>query len=343
MMTDKPFDLHSLKKEFHKRLHQTENLEGLEEIRVCYFGKKGILQDLMGMLRLAPKEKIPELGKEINLFKEELTKDLEGKKRDVEERLLALSLEKEKFDITLPGKIRSRAHSHPVLDVIEKMTEILRSLGLKEVHSNEIEAETVNFDLLNFPADHPAKDMQDTFYLDDSMLLRTHTTTFQVPMMRRHQPPMALFCAGRVFRNEEVTSRSHQQFSQIDAFHLGKGVSMADLLSLLKLFYRRLFGDNVLLRFRKSYFPFTEPSVEIDISCIRCEQKGCPICKHTGWLEVAGAGMIHPNVIKAGGHDPDIYTGWAFGMGVDRTLMLLHNIPDIRMLWESDTRFLHQF
>jgi phenylalanyl-tRNA synthetase alpha chain len=154
---------------------------------------------------------------------------------------------------------------------------------------------------------------------------------------------MALFCAGRVFRNEEVTSRSHQQFSQIDAFHLGKGVSLADLHSLLKLFYRRLFGDNVVLRCRKSYFPFTEPSVEIDISCIRCGQKGCPICKHTGWLEVAGAGMIHPNVIQAGGHDPEIYTGWAFGMGVDRTLMLYHNIPDIRMLWESDARFLRQF
>ncbi len=343
MMNDKPLDLHSLKREFHEKLHRAVSLEELEEMRVCYFGKKGILQDLMGALRLAPKEKIPELGKEINLFKEQLAAELENKKREVEKRQLAKSLEKEIFDVTLPGKARLRSHPHPVLDVIEKMTEILRSLGLKEVHSNEIEQENVNFDLLNFPLDHPAKDMQDTFYLDDSMLLRTHTTTFQVPMMRLHSPPMALFCAGRVFRNEEVTSRSHQQFSQIDAFHLGKGVSLADLLSLLKLFYRRLFGDNVILRFRKSYFPFTEPSVEIDISCIRCGQKGCPICKHTGWLEVAGAGMMHPNVIQAGGHDPAVYTGWAFGMGVDRTLMLLHNIPDIRMLWESDVRFLRQF
>ena len=343
MTTHKPFDLPSLKKEFHEKLQRANSSEELEEIRVCYFGKKGIIQDLMGALRSAPKDQIPLLGKEINIFKEQLIKELEQKINSVQEKDLSAALEKEKFDVTLPSRLRTQAHPHPVLETIEKMTDILRSLGLKEVHSNEIEEEMVNFDLLNFPQDHPAKDMQDTFYLNEKMLLRTHTTTFQVPMMRRYEPPMALFCAGRVFRNEEVTSRSHQQFSQIDAFHLGKGVNLSDLLSLLKLFYKKLFGDSVLLRFRKSYFPFTEPSVEIDISCIRCAQAGCPICKHTGWLEVAGAGMIHPNVIKAGGHDPAVFTGWAFGMGVDRTLMLLHNIPDIRMLWESDARFLNQF
>ncbi|MFZ4772871.1 MAG: phenylalanine--tRNA ligase subunit alpha, partial [Chlamydiia bacterium] len=338
MTSHKPLELPSLKKEFHEKLHLANSPGELEELRVCYFGKKGLIQDLMSALKSAPKEEIPHLGKQINLFKEELLKELEAKKGKVEEADLLAGLEQERFDVTLPATLRTQSHSHPVLETIEKMTEILRSLGLREVHSDEIAEETVNFDLLNFPPDHPAKDMQDTFYLNDSMLLRTHTTTFQVPMMRRYQPPMALFCAGRVFRNEEVTSRSHQQFSQIDAFHLGKGVSLSDLLALLRLFYKRLFGDGVVLRFRKSYFPFTEPSVEIDISCIRCGQKGCPICKHTGFLEVAGAGMIHPNVIKAGGHDPEVYTGWAFGMGVDRTLMLLHNIPDIRLLWESDNR-----
>ncbi len=342
-MSHRPLDLPSLKKEFNEKLHKANSPMELEELRVCYFGKKGVIQDLMAALKNVPKEEIPYLGKQINHFKEELLQELETKKRAVEEHELLKSLELERFDVTLPGNLRKSSHPHPIMETIEKMSEILRSLGLKEVQSNEIQEETVNFDLLNFAPDHPAKDMQDTFYLDEQMLLRTHTTTFQVPMMRKHQPPMALFCAGRVFRNEEVTSRSHQQFSQIDAFHLGKGVSLSDLLSLLRLFYKRLFGEAVILRFRKSYFPFTEPSVEIDVSCIRCGQKGCPICKHTGFLEVAGAGMIHPNVIRAGGHDPEVYSGWAFGMGVDRTLMLLHNIPDIRMLWESDNRFLSQF
>jgi phenylalanyl-tRNA synthetase alpha chain len=343
MTSNRSLELADLKKKFLEKLNQAQSLGELEELRVCYFGKKGLLQDLMTALRSLPKEEIPSAGKQINLFKNEITSLLEEKKSSVELAVLEQELQKEHIDVTLPSKVQPKAHPHPVIDTIERMCEILRSLGLKEVHFNEIASEELNFDLLNFPSDHPAKDMQDTFYLSEGMLLRTHTTSFQVPMMQKHQPPMALFCAGRVFRNEEVTARSHQQFSQIDAFYLGKGVSLSDLLSVLRLFYQRLFGEDVTLRFRKSYFPFTEPSVEIDISCIRCAQAGCPICKHTGWLEVAGAGMIHPNVIKAAGHDPEVYTGWAFGMGVDRTLMLLHNIPDIRMLWESDVRFLNQF
>lgn len=328
---------------FHDHLSKIASLQELEALRLHFIGKKGHLADLMQQLRAKNKEEIPVLGKELNLFKEEVERKLVEKKQELEQVQEQKRIASEWIDVTAPVALAPRGREHPLVATLNRIASIFSSMGLAEVEAPEIELDDYNFTFLNFPKEHPARDMQDTFYLNDRWLLRTHTSNFQVRMMQKMAPPLSLFTRGRVYRNEEISHRSHQLFHQVDGLYIDRDVHFGELMAFLEEFYRRLFEKQVFVRLRKSYFPFTEPSCEVDISCIRCAQKGCSLCKHTGFLEVAGAGMVHPKVLQAGGIDSETYSGWAFGMGVDRLVLLLYNIPDIRMLWTSDMRFLGQF
>lgn len=328
---------------FQEKHHKANSLEELESLRILFLGKKGLVADLMGTLRSLPKEQMPLFGDRVNKLKVEITETLKQKIDQLEQQKLQEKIDSEWTDVTLPSKKIPIGREHPVIATLNRMCDILRSMGMTQIDASEIEHDDFNFTHLNFPKNHPARDMQDTFYLNDEWLLRTHTSNFQVKAMRQYAPPLSLFSAGRVYRNEEISHRSHQQFHQLEGLYIDKEVTLQDLLAVLQQFYHRFFGKKVEVRLRKSYFPFTEPSCEVDISCFRCEGKGCPLCKETGFLEVAGAGMVHPNVLTAGGLDPEIYSGWAFGMGIDRLVLLTYKIPDIRMLWDSDLRFLSQF
>lgn len=335
--------INKIKGEFLTLLKQSNSSSQIEELKVKFLGKKGPLQDLMRCLKDADKDQRPLLGKKINDLKVELSElcqnhfdqffQIEEKKK----------LENEKIDVTLPGKKGYIAKAHPIKQVVNKMLSVLKEMGFSVQYGPNIESEYFNFGALNFEEDHPARDMQDTFYLSKEMLLRTHSTNTQPRLLKSHKLPLRVVSPGKVFRNEDISARSHVFFHQVDGFYVDKGVTYADLLKTLRVFYSKLFEREVKMRFRTSYFPFTEPSVEADIECLVCSSKGCKICKNTGYLEVIGAGMIHPNVLEAAGIDPNEYQGFAWGMGVERLEMLLYNIPDIRSFTENDQRFLEQF
>jgi phenylalanyl-tRNA synthetase alpha chain len=318
-------------------------LEELEPLRLKYLGKKGSIPALLQGLRTVSSEQRPIVGARINQIKEyveERYATLHQQLRDSEE---AKQLSQEWVDVSLPGRRRWVGRSHLVQQMIDRALDILISMGFSVQNGPEIESDYYNFEALNFAPDHPARDMQDTFYLDDELLLRTHTTNIQVRLLEQVAPPIRIVSAGRVYRREEVTARSHLFFHQVDAFYVDRNVSLADLFGTLRQFLQRLLGDQVPLRFRPSYFPFVEPGVEVDVACRSCQQAGCALCKHSGWLEVLGAGMVHPEVLKNGGVDPEIYTGFAWGMGIERLVMRAHGIEDIRQLAANDMRLLAQF
>jgi phenylalanyl-tRNA synthetase alpha chain len=254
-----------------------------------------------------------------------------------------IQLAKEKIDITLPGRRRFSGRKHLLTSAMDEIIDILIGMGFSVQYGPEIDTDYYNFEALNFAPDHPARDMQDTFYIASNMLLRTHTSNIQARIMESHEPPLRIIAPGKVYRNETVTARSHVFFHQIETLYIDKGVTFVDLLSTMDEFLGKVFYRGIETRFRPSYFPFVEPGMEVDITCLVCEGEGCPICKHTGWLEVAGAGMVHPEVLKNGGIDPEVYTGYAWGMGLERTVMLKYGIKDIRLFTENDLRFLQQF
>ena len=318
-------------------------LDGLEQIRVKYLGRKGIITSLLKSLKDFPEESRPVLGQISNQLKKEVEEFL--LKRTEELKVLKMvSKEREpSFDYTLPGRKGWGGKLHPVTQVNERIIQIFYGMGFEVARGPDVETDYYNFSSLNFPPDHPARDMQDTFYINDDILLRTHTSPVQVRVFEKGEPPVRIIAPGRCYRNEAINSRSYCTFHQVEGFYVDTDVSFADLKGVLTAFVWEMFGKDVKLRFRASFFPFTEPSAEVDISCFLCGGKGCSVCKHTGWLEILGAGMIDPAVFETVGYDSEKYTGYAFGMGVERIAMLKYRIKDIRLFYESDLRFLRQF
>lgn len=317
--------------------------EELEKLRVKLLGKKGDITTLMkGISKLPPAER-PKAGAEFNKVKVAIGEAIEKKSRALKAKELFVRLNNETFDITVPGKPYGTGSFHPVCDVMDELVDIFVGLGFCVEEGPEIETDEYNFQRLNFPDDHPARDMQDTFYLrNGERLLRTHTSPVQVHSMLKKKPPLAIIAPGRVYRLDSDITHS-PVFHQLEGFLVDKNVTFAHLKGTLELFVHRLYGKKTKVRFRPSFFPFTEPSAEIDISCQLCGGKGCRVCKGTGWLEILGAGMIDPNVFKAVGYDSEKWTGFAFGCGIERIVMLKYGIDDIRLLYGNDKRFLSQF
>lgn len=335
--------IQSIHDEFHADLAPVATTTDIENLKVKYLGKKGPIQNLMKMLKDISPEERPAFGKEINDLKEEISRqiqDLESKLQVQEENHQLIS---EKIDVTLPGRYRPIGRKHVITQALDAMIEILVGMGFSVQYGPDIDSDYYNFEALNFAADHPARDMQDTFYITPQVLLRTHTSNVQVRVMEGQRPPIRIITPGKAYRNETITARSHVFFHQVEGLYIEKGVTFVDLLATIKEFFQKLFQREIQTRYRPSYFPFVEPGMEIDINCLSCNGKGCQLCKHSGWLEVAGAGMVHPEVLKNGGIDPEIYSGYAWGMGVERMVLLKHGVKDIRMFTENDVRFLDQF
>ena len=315
----------------------------IEEIRVKYLGKKGELTGLLKQMgSLAPEER-PKMGQLVNDAKNIVESAIAERKGRLKEAAQELKLKAETIDITLPEKPVETGGLHPLSIVTNDLIDIFQSMGFDVLDGPEVETDHYNFECLNVPADHPARDMQDTFYLADKILLRTQTSAAQIRTMENRKPPIRIICPGRVFRADDVDATHSPVFHQLEGLVVDKGVTMCDLMGVLEQFAREIYGEDVKVRFRPSFFPFTEPSVEVDISCTECGGKGCRVCKGEGWIEILGAGMVHPNVLRCCGIDPDVYSGFAFGLGIDRITTTRYKISDIRLLFENDKRFLEQF
>lgn len=335
--------LKQAQKEVLQKIEQTSELEGLEQVRIKYLGRKGVITSLLRGLKDLPEKERPALGKLSNQIKNQVEDFFLHRRKELKEGGGAEGEGKGTFDFTLPGRQGWEGKAHPLTQINEKIIEIFYGMGFEVAKGPDVETDYYNFSALNFPPDHPARDMQDTFYIKDDLLLRTHTSPVQVRVFEKRKPPVRIIAPGRCYRNEAINSRSFCTFYQVEGFYVDTDVTFADLKGVLSAFVWEFFGKNVALRFRASYFPFTEPSAEVDISCVICGGKGCSVCKHKGWLEILGAGMIDPEVFKAVGYDPEIYSGYAFGMGVDRIAMLKYRIDDIRLFYENDLKFLRQF
>lgn len=333
----------ALKQQYTSEVSQVETSKDLENLRIKYLGRKGPIQDLMKSLREAAADERPHLGKVINDLKLFIESDLETTLTKLSEKESEEQMRGETLDVTLPGRRPNLGRMHPISRMQEEILQVLMEMGFSVHLSPEIESEYYNYGGLNYPPDHPARDMQDTFYITPDLLLRSHTTNFQLRLMEHSKPPLRVCSPGKCYRNETITARSHVYFHQVDVLYVDKNVTFADLLATKQTFFEKLLGEQVELRVRPSYFPFVEPGLEVDIRCTRCRGSGCRLCKETGWLEVSGAGMVHPEVLKNGGIDPEEYSGFAWGGGVERLYMLRHGISDIRLFSECDMRFLAQF
>lgn len=335
--------IRDLKQAFDQEISKIEHTKQLEDLRVKYLGKKSPIQALMQELRDCTPEERPEMGKLINTLKQEVSSEIESQFHALRGRELSLRLAQEQIDVTLPGRRAFLGRKHPLTQMLDEVIEILIGMGFSVQYSPEIETEYYNYGGLNYPPDHPARDMQDTFYITPDLLLRSHTTSIQQHIMENSRPPIRILSPGKCYRNETITARSHVFFHQIDVLYIDKDVTFSDLLATKEEFYTKIFRQKIEMRVRPSYFPFVEPGMEVDIRCTSCGGSGCQLCKHTGWLEVCGAGMVHPEVLRAGGVDPEVYSGYAWGGGVERLFMLRHGISDIRLFTENDSRFLAQF
>lgn len=322
--------------------YEISNPKQLEEFRIRFLGTKGITKSLFGELKNVPGEKKKEFGQVLNDFKKLAEDKFETARLSASGEKAA---EEEGADLSLPGDPVSIGARHPITLVRNRIVGIFQRLGFSVADGPEIEDDWHNFTALNLPENHPARDMQDTFYIrqNPDWLLRTHTSNVQIREMEKGKLPIRIICPGRVYRNETISARSHCFFHQVEGLYIAENVSFADLKQTLYFFVREMFGREVQVRFRPSYFPFTEPSAEMDISCFICGGKGCRICKHTGWVEILGCGMVHPKVLENCGIDPERYTGYAFGMGIERPALLLYDVNDIRLFSENDLRFLQQF
>ena len=327
-----------------EEIKNSTDLKNLEELRVKYLGKKGELTAVLrGMKDLSPEER-PVIGNLVNDVKAELENLIEEKETLFKQEELNKKLEAEKIDITLPGSKLKRGSLHPVNRIIEDIEDLFVSMGYDVVEGPELETDEFCFERLNLPKGHPARDMQDSFYITDEYLLRTQTSAVQARTMvaNTEKSPIRIITAGKTYRREDDATHSHQ-FNQIEGLVIDKNISFADLKGTLEIFMKKMLGENTKLRFRPSYFPFTEPSFEVDVSCFKCGGKGCNLCKQTGWIELLGSGMVHPNVLKMNGYDPEVYSGFAFGTGLDRLAMFKYGITDMRLLYANDVKFLSQF
>jgi phenylalanyl-tRNA synthetase alpha chain len=332
----------SLKESFLEESLTVSSLSELQQIKVKYLGKKGLVTAKLKALSTVSQELRPSYGKTINEVKFFIEGEIEKledllKKEEQEKRIIS-----EAFDITLPGKFIPFGREHPIKKVLSEITSIFVSMGFEIQEGPEVELDYYNFEALNMPKNHPARDMQDTFYVSEDVVMRTHTSPVQIRVMEKRVPPLKIIAPGKVYRCDADVSHT-PMFHQVEGFMVDTDISLSDLKGVLESFIHSIFNEDVPVRFRPSYFPFTEPSAEVDIGCIFCLGKGCRVCKSTGWLEILGAGMINPKVFEMVGYDSDIYTGFAFGMGVERITMLKYSIDDIRLFFENDLRFLRQF
>ena len=308
----------------------------LEELRVAYLGKKGELTSILKQMGKLSAEERPAMGQLANAVRSEI----EAK---IAEKTALIKKAEQTLDISLPGKKGKKGGLHPLNTVLKDMINIFQSMGFDVVDGPEIETEYYNFEALNVPADHPARDMQDTFYVGDGLILRSQTSATQIRTMENRKPPIRMICPGRVYRADDVDATHSPVFHQIEGLVVDKGITMCDLKGTLEQFAREIYGSDTKVKFRPSFFPFTEPSVEVDVSCSECGGKGCRVCKGSGWIEILGAGMVHPRVLERCGIDPEEYSGFAFGIGLDRLTTTRYKISDIRLLFENDIRFLSQF
>lgn len=330
----------SLREEFNKEIILVDTSSKLEDLRIKYLSRNGLLSGLFDELKTVPKDEKPVIGRELNI----LRNDINEKFNSLKERLESSGTDSgSAVDLTLPGKYYPTGSRHILTRTVDEIKNIFKGLGFAVAIGPEIESDYYNFEALNFPPDHPARDMQDTYFVSRSYLLRTHTTPVQIRIMEAHKPPVRAIMPGRVYRNEAVSARSYCMFHQVDGIYVDTDVTFAELKGTLVSFARQFYGEDIKYRFRASFFPFTEPSAEMDITCFLCHGKGCRVCKYSGWLEILGCGMVDPNVFKKVGYDSEKYSGYAFGMGIERTAMLKYGIDDIRIFFENDIRFLKQF
>ena len=336
--------LQELREKVHKDFENVKSLDDLKDLKVKYLGKKGALTEVLRSLGSVAAEERPKLGKLVNEIRVNLEDKINDRLASLEKDQLQEKLANEKVDISLPGRKKECGHLHPVTLTLREMKRIFMRMGFEVLEGPEIENDYFNFEALNLPKDHPARDMQDTFYITEEYLLRTQTSGVQARAMQARDPntPIRMICPGTVYRNDYDATHS-PMFHQVEGLVIDKNIGLADLKGTLELFCKEMFGSDVKIRLRPSFFPFTEPSAEVDISCVICGGKGCRVCKNSGWLEILGSGMVHPNVLKMSGYDPDKMSGFAFGMGVERIAMLKYGIDDLRLFFENDLRFVRQF
>ena len=337
-------DIEQVREKLEKDLEQAGDLDSLENIRVRYLGKKGEITTLMKNVGQLPKEQRPLLGKQLNELKEKAEAMIQGKKDELKRSGSVDLWKKERIDVTLPGRYLYTGSKHPITMVMEEIEEIFTSMGFQIAEGPEAELDYYNFEAINIPKDHPARDMQDSFYINDELLLRTHTSPVQIRTMENQAPrlPVRIIATGKVYRRDDDISHS-PMFHQVEGLVVDKGISLADLKGTLLTFAREMFGYEKDIRMRPSFFPFTEPSAEVDISCIICGGQGCRTCENSGWMEILGSGVVHPRVLEISGYNPEEVSGYAFGMGVERIAMLKYGIDDIRLFYINDLRLLQQY
>ena len=335
----------SVKEEALAAIRNAKDLKELQDVRIAYLGKKGQIQALMAEMKTLPKEEKPAFGQKVNALKKEAAEALEERSKKLEQEALNERLKNEKIDITLAGEKMERGTLHPLTMIQQELEDLFIGMGYKVAEGPEVEQDYYNFELANLPKDHPARDMQDTFYINPNTLLRTHTTAIQMRELEKAKGklPIKLICPGKVYRRDDDDATHSHQFMQCEGLVVGEHITLADLKGTLEFMADAMFGEGRKVRFRPSYFPFTEPSVEVDVSCPFCNGKGCSVCKGSGWIEILGAGMVHPHVLEMNGFDPTKCSGFAFGVGLERVAMLKYGIDDIRSFYTDDVRFLKNF
>jgi phenylalanyl-tRNA synthetase alpha chain len=335
--------LEAIREKAEHELHNANDKQALEDLRIRYLGKKGELTAILKQMGKLSAEERPAIGQLANQIRERINTELSSRAAELHETETAKRLQKEKIDVTMPGKHRMLGHKHPLSIELDEIKEIFVGLGFDIVSGPEVEYDYYNFEALNIPKDHPARDTQDTFYINDKVLLRTQTSPVQVRVMEKQKPPIRIISPGRVYRSDEVDATHSPLFHQIEGLVVDKGITFANLKGTLETIIKRMYGEDSVVRFRPHHFPFTEPSAEVDVQCFNCHGKGCRLCKGEGWIEILGCGMVHPKVLSNCGIDPEVYSGFAFGMGLERLVMRKYSIDDMRLFYENDVRFLNQF
>ena len=335
--------LEQIKAEAMGKISAAASLEDLNDVRITQLGKKGALTGILKSMKDVAPEERPKVGQLVNEVRADIEAALDKAKTEMERKVRDAKMKKEVIDVTLPAKKNNVGHRHPNTIALEEVERIFVGMGYEVVEGPEVERDYYNFEALNIPADHPAKDEQDTFYVNGDILLRTQTSSTQVHEMEKGKLPIRMIAPGRVFRSDEVDATHSPSFHQIEGMVIDKNITFADLKGTLAEFAKELFGEDTKVKFRPHHFPFTEPSAEVDVTCFKCKGKGCRFCKGSGWIEILGCGMIHPRVLKMSGIDPQEYSGFAFGVGLERIALLKYEIDDMRLLYENDARFLAQF
>lgn len=335
--------LEQIKLQAHEALEACDGLDALEALRVKFLGKKGELTAILKQMgKLSPEER-PVMGQLANEVRAFIEDNIASRQTELKASALEAQLKNEKIDVTMPGQKKIIGKAHPLTLVMDEIKEIFLGMGFNVESGPEVEEDYYNFEALNMPKDHPARDTQDTFYITENMLLRTQTSPVQVRVMEKQKPPIRIIAPGRVYRSDAIDATHSPLFHQIEGLVVDKGITMADLKGTLEIFVKRLYGEDAVVRFRPHHFPFTEPSAEVDVMCFNCHGEGCRLCKGEGWIEILGCGMVHPKVLQNCGIDPEEYSGFAFGLGLERVVMRRFNIDDLRLFYENDLRFLNQF